>query len=215
MATLPSQANLKEWTIQPGVRNSHNSLVWPLTVTPDSRASPKIQCGQDNSNSLRIPFGVSRFSETSKPCLDFSIGPWQQELLDFWREVDDWVINHVWNNQKDFFRKPYATKDQLMDNYCPLVSQKDDHEPLLKTKLSKGCQIFVIDKDGSKKGTEQDISPGSAGVCIVSPTSLWTMSGRFGLSAHTQALMLWPKREKTMAEIFQMDSFNFPMEVCS
>ena len=145
--------------------------------------------------------------------LDYSIAPWQSELLAFWRSVDDWVVDYVFNHQKDFFKKPYPSIEQLRDNYCPLVSQKDDYEPLLRTKLGKGCQIFVIDNTGSRKGTIEDIKPGS-GVPIVSPSSIWTMSGRFGVSAHTQALMLWPKHEKSMDEIFQTISFNMPMDVC-
>ena len=215
MATLATQTSIKDWTVQPAVKNSHNSLVWPITVSQDSRAAPKVQCGQDDTNSLRIPFGTSKFSETSKTCLDYSIAPWQSELLAFWRSVDDWVVDYVFNHQKDFFKKPYATKEQLRDNYCPLVSQKDDYEPLLKTKVGNGCSIFAIDASGSRKGTVDDIKPGSAGVPIISVTSLWTMSGRFGVSAHTQALMLWPKLEKSMGEIFQTNlSFNMPMDVC-
>ena len=72
--TLATSTDISQWTIQAPVKNSHNSFVWPITVTPDSKAHPRIQVGQDE-NSLRIPFGISKFSEASRSCLDYSIAP--------------------------------------------------------------------------------------------------------------------------------------------
>ena len=87
--TLATQTDISQWTIQAPVRNSHNSLVWPITVTADSRAHPRVQVGKDDANSLRIPFGASRFSENSKTALDYSIAPWQGDILEFFERVDN------------------------------------------------------------------------------------------------------------------------------
>lgn len=203
--TLATQTDISQWTIQPPVRNSHNSLVWPITVTKDSRAHPRVQVGKDDANSLRIPFGASRFSENSKTALDYSIAPWQGDILEFFEKVDNMVLDYVFAHQKDFFKKSFPNKEQLRENYCGLLRKSDEFEPLLRSKLTS-CQVFLVDSNGSRPGTEQDILPNSHGVPIISINSLWVMAGnRFGVSASTVGLMLWPRVEKGLHDLFHTD----------
>ena len=213
--TLATATDISNFTIQPPVKNAHNSLIWSITVSADSKSHPKIQCGQD-ANSLRVPFGLSKFSETSRTTLDYSLGPFQSDILAFWQRIDEWILEYVWKHQSEFFKKPYATKTLLTDNYCPIVSQRDEFEPLLRTKINeKSCPVFVIDENGSRKGSASDIQGGSTGVPVVQLNSLWVMSNRFGASVSTAGLMLWPRKEKTMTDMFHTDiAFSTPMDIC-
>ena len=177
-----SSTDISGWCIQPGQKNSHNSLVWALTVTKDSRSAPRIQLGKDINTSLRTPFGISQFSQESKKSLDYTLPTWQPDLLAFLQKIDTMVVDHVFKNQSEFFKKPFSSREALLESYHGLVSQKESFEPLLRTKVNDKMSVFLIGENGSSKGSLDDITVGAQVVPIISPSSIWTMSGKFGLS---------------------------------
>ena len=203
------------WCVQTGQRNSHNSIIWPITVTDASRSAPRVQIGKDANVSLRVPFGVSQFSPDSKKSLDFSISPWQPDILEFLEKIDNMIVNYIFEHQANFFKKPYSSVSALMENYHGLVSKREGYDSLLKTKVGDKVSIFKIDEHGSSKGTLDDIKAGAQAVPIISPSSIWTMGSKCGVSCNTSALMLWPASEKAMGDLFQTDlAFGTPMVEC-
>ena len=90
----------------------------------------------------------------------------------------------------------------LEEMYVPLISQKDSFDPLLRTKCNSNPAVFCVGDDGAKKGKLGDVQAGCQAVCVVSVQRIWTMSNRFGVSAVTEAIMVWPKQEKAIDDIF-------------
>jgi hypothetical protein len=210
-----STTDISGWCIQPGQKNSHNSLVWPLTITKDSRSAPRIQLGKDINTSLRAPFGISQFSQESKKSLDYTLPTWQPDLLAFLQRIDTMVVDHVFKNQTEFFKKSCLSRAALVESYHGLVSQKDSFDPLLRTKVNDKMSVFLIGENGSSKGTLDDITAGAQVVPIISPSSIWTMSGKFGLSCNTTGVMVWPATEKGLTDLFELDhAFATPMVIC-
>ena len=202
MATVSASiaTNTSSWTIGAPIRNQHNSLQWLILVMEGSKAHPRIQVGKD-SNSLRIPFGASQWSTDSKTSLDFSIAEFQIDILQFFEKIDNWILQFVFENQSQFFKK-ILNMEQLRDNFVGLVSRRDGHEPTLKTKISSSSQIFVMSENGSSKGNLDQIKAGSTACGVIQLNNLWTMGQRFGISCNTVGLMLFPKQEMQLQDLF-------------
>ena len=103
---------------------------------------------------------------------------------------------------------------QIQDAYCPLLQQKSDFDPLLRTKINNTALVFRMDEAGPpRKGTVADITAGSTCIPVISFDKIWTMStNRFGLTAVTSALCLWQRRDKEINEVFPfLNVFDNPV----
>ena len=211
-----SNTDISGWCVQPGQKNSHNSLIWPITVTKDSRSAPRVQLGKDINTSLRTPFGISQFAPESKKSLDYTLPNWQHDLLAFLQKIDTMVVDHIFKNQSEFFKKNFSSREALVECYHGLVSQKESYDPLLRTKVTDKISVFLIGEHGSSKGSVDDITPGAQIVPIISPGSIWSMSGKCGLSCSTTGVMVWPATEKGLTDIFELDKDAFapPLVIC-
>ena len=201
MATTSlSETDISKFYVQNGERGQHGNLFWSVTHSKDSRSHPRIQIA-DNKSPLRAPFGLTSFGENGRQNLDYNIE--DEEIQNFFTALDKWVVSHVAKNIMDFFPKKQPAN--LLDTYSPLLSQKENFDPLLRTKVNSSCLVFRVE-NGTHKGTLDDISPGSRIVPVVSVSKIWTMSGRFGMTLVTEALMVWPRREKMVQDIFLCSS---------
>ena len=102
------------------------------------------------------------------------------------------------------FKRPPQTQEALRDMYCPCMQQKSDFEPLLKTKLNSSGLVFKVSDKGVIKSSISEIEAQSHGVPVISVDRIWTMSGRFGLTLCTQALLLFPRQERTVNDVFAL-----------
>jgi hypothetical protein len=206
MAVTIAQFNIRDIEIQKAEKNSHGAFTWPITLK-GQKHHPKIQIG-DTANNLRVPFGPSRFSEQSRLSLDYSLAGNQTDIIEWAHAIDSFVLEHIWANIGDFFKKPPATKEVLKDMYCGIISKKEDWDACLKSKINPKTPVFHP-LDGNRRGTLDDIAPGSHAVPIISIHSIWKMGeNRIGVSIFTEALMLWPRVERSMDDLFQTTLFN-------
>ena len=203
---------ISNWKVQAPVKNKYGGQVWPLAVDAQSKAHPKFQIGGD-ALQLRIPFAPSCFGQeiSSRQSLDFAIAPFMDEIKQFLKSVDQFVIDYVWANLDQFFpKRKFSSKEELLSLYCPVLNTKsEEFDPLLKTKIQTDtCKIFEILESGSRKADSTVIQPNCTGVPIVSLTKIWKMSDKFGATCQCDALMVWPRREKDMNDIFMTDMFK-------
>ena len=80
-------------------------------------------------------------------------------------------------------------------------------QPLLRSKLSGSAMVFTCDENGTRKASMDVVEAGCHAVPILQPRCVWTMSGRFGISLDTVALMVYPRKEKTAEDLFVDFSF--------
>ena len=198
--------DINQWCIQPAQKNSYNATYWPITATKDSKAHPKLQIGGDDLT-LRVPFGITQYGDTtttSRSNLDYSVPPWMTDYKDFLMRVDRMIVDHVWEHRQEFFKKPPSSKEVLQEMYCPILQEKEKYDDLFRTKVNSSFPVFCVQDEGPpKRGKRDDIVAGSSCVPIVAITKIWTMSGRFGCSAITEAVMVWPNRqEKEISDLF-------------
>ena len=211
-----SETKIASWMVQPAQKNSHNALYWPITVHKDSKAHPRVQIGGDNIT-LRTPFGATQYDTGSRYTLDLSVAPWQKDILEFIEQVDTFVVDYVWANVAEIFpKKCPSTRAQLEDWYCPLLSQKENFDPLFRTKVNQSTPIFLMDK-GKCRGSVNDITSGSEVAIVVSFSKIWTMgANRFGVTANTEAVMAYPSAEKGLCDYFvtscgtEIDTTEYP-----
>ena len=203
-----ADVNIADWQILPGQRNQYGALSWGITCHKDSKAPPRIQLGQDGMT-LRCPFGASSYNgETSgRQNLDYCVPEWLGDLRKFLQSVDKWVLDHVWANRTEFFpKKAPSSREALEDWYHPLLSfGKPEYDPLLRTKVSQSTPVFLCSEfagDPTQKGSLADVTPGATCVPIINISKIWVMGGnKFGVTAVTQALLLWPKAEKGLEDL--------------
>ena len=199
--TLIESTDIKTFNVSNSEKGQHGNLFWSITTGKENKAHPRIQIAK-NTHPQKAPFGLTTFGEnSSRQNLDISVD--DVEIQNFFAALDKWVTEHVWENVKEFFpKKAPASKEHLRDMYCPLLSQRDpSFDPLLRTKINSSCLVFKIE-NGTHKGTLDDILPGSLVVPIVSVSKIWTMSGRFGCTLVSEAVMVWPKKPKSIDDIF-------------
>ena len=200
MTTLVNETNLDNWTISPPQKNNHGAFYWSINTT-NSKLHPRVQIC-DTQDPMRIPFGPTSFDPNGRKSLDFSVH--DPNVQKFLRDVDTWVVDYVWKNVSTFFKKPPVSREALLDNYTPIISQRNDFEPLLKGKVNDSCLVFVVNDGTSKKGDILDIQPGTSGVPVIQFDKIWVMNGnKFGVTVVTQALLMHPKKEKDLNEIFR------------
>ena len=132
MTTTIKETKISEWQIQGLQKNSHNGDYFPLTAK-DGKTKPRVQLG-DSNDPLRIPFGPSQYSENSRLALDFSVK--DGDIIKFFRDVDKFVVDWAFKNMDTLFPKRKMTREALEECYCPLITQKSDHDPLIKTKVN-------------------------------------------------------------------------------
>ena len=198
--TSLSETDIAKFYVQNGEKGQHGNSFWSITNAKDARSHPRIQV-TDNKSPLRAPFGLTSFGDNGRQNLDYSID--DLNIQNFFAALDKWVVNHVAKNIKEFVPKKQPAN--LQDTYSPLLSQRENFDPLLRTKVNKSCLVFRVE-NGIHKGTLDDILPGSRIVPVVSVSKIWTMSGRFGCTLVTEAIMVWPKREKLVQDIFLCSS---------
>ena len=203
--TLVSNTDIGNFFVQKGEKGSHGNLYWAVTNGKDARSHPRIQIS-DFKDPLKAPFGLTNFGESGRQNLDLSVS--DPLIQDFFDRIDKWCIAHVEKNLKEFFpKKPPAS---LLEAYCPLLSRKDNFCPLVRTKINNNCTVFKIE-NGSSKGSLDDVVTGSLVCPICSVSKIWTMNGRFGCTLVTEALIVWPRREKSIDELFfrsEIDEFD-------
>ena len=209
MTQLLEDVNISDWTIGPQQRNIHGGFYWPINSTT-TQLHPRIQL-VNAKEQLRIPFAPgNKFGDGGRKSLDLSLD--RQYIVDFFDRVDDFVLEHVWKNVNEFFKKPPETFEILKQCYSPLISRKENYEPLLKTKVNDGALVFVVSQPSEDHASEKvthksDISvitPNCTGCPIITMDKIWMLGGgsRFGVTLLTSALLLTLKKEKTTEDIF-------------
>ena len=201
-----SECRIDEWQIGPSVKNTKGGLSWPITLNKGVKVHPRFQCGGDNIQ-LRVPFGLSTFGDqvSDRQSLDYSISPWYDQIREFLVNLDNHIVEHVWQNREEFFpKKQFANKAELESLYCPVFNNKNtDYDPIFKTKVNiHSVKIFEVNEQGAKKGDYTAITPGCHMVPICQVSRIWVMSGKFGLTIDTQAAMVWPKTQQQMEDLF-------------
>jgi hypothetical protein len=204
MTQLLEDVKLSEWKVGPQQRNIHGGYFWPINLNT-TQLHPRIQL-VDAKDQLRIPFAPgNKFNDGGRKSLDYSLD--RDYIIDFFDRVDDFVLEHVWKNVTEFFKKPPETFEVLKQCYSPLISRKNDYEPLLKTKVNDGALVFIIEDQTEKVTQKSDIfaiTPNSTGCPIITVDKIWMLGGgsRFGVTLLTSALLLTLKKEKTTQDIF-------------
>ena len=117
------------------------------------------------------------------------------------------VLAWAEKNIELIFPKRKMNKDMIKEAYCPLLQQKSDYDPILKTKIMSSAIVYKneIDSTGGSyvKACVEDITPASEVLPVITFDRIWVMSGtRFGLTAITVAGCLWLKKEKDFSDIF-------------
>ena len=212
-----SDVKIENWKIGPAVKNKHGGQIWPITSSIDSKAHPKFQLGGD-SLQLRCPFGPSCFGAeiSDRQNLDYAISPWLDQIKEFLAKLDKHIVDHVWANVSEFYpKRKFNSKSELESLYCPILNTKnDDFDPLMKTKINVNTQkVFEISEDGHKKSDYRCITSGCGAVPVCQATKVWKMSDKFGCTVTTEAVLVWPKREKEAEEIFITNLLIRP-EIC-
>ena len=202
-----SEIDIQKFKVAGAVRNQHGGFVWPITYE-SMKGSPRFQLGGD-SVQLKIPFTPSCFGQeiSNRQSLDFAISPWLDDVLQFLAKLDNFIIDHVWNNVNEFFpKKKFASKEELQSIYCPILKKNEDFDPLCKTKFNTlTLKVFQINEEGSKKSDHTCITSGCLAVPICQLSKIWVMSNRFGATLTTEACMVWPKKDKDIQELFVTD----------
>ena len=201
-----SDVKIENWRVQPPQKNKHGGQIYPVSLNADSKAHPRFQLGSDLCQ-LRIPFGPTSYGEviSSRQNLDFAIPPWLKEVEEFLMKLDDWILTHVWENINEFYpKRKFASKEELSSIYCPLYNKKSEtFDPLLRSKINvDSVKVFEISETGSQKSDFKCILANSTGVPVLTLTKIWKMTDRFGATLMCDALMCWPRQEKTIDQIF-------------
>ena len=219
--------NIADWHVLPAQRNQYGANTWPIACNKDSKAPARVQLTQDGMT-LRCPFGVSSYGgETGgRQNLDFSIPAWLADLRSFLQAADKFALDHVWEHRAEFFpKKVPSTKETLQDWYHPLLSfGKPEYDPVLRTKVSQSTPVFLCSEladEPTKKGNISDVTPGATCVPIITISKIWVMGGnKFGVTATTQALLLFPRTEKGIEDLGFVTAHVMPrsqgdaMDVC-
>ena len=195
---------IKSWAIGDPQINAHGGKTWSIQSVAGAKSHPKLQLGGD-ALSLRSPFGIAQFSPESRHTLDFAVPDFVPEQA-FLKAIDQWVVDQVFANQDQFWPKQNKplSREALLAQYTPLLSQKGDYEPLMRAKINTEKVLIykVLDGMGTTTGTVADVTAGSQCVPVLSLSKLWVMGTRFGVSSWVEALMVWPAKPREMAEIF-------------
>ena len=197
MTSSIQDAKINEWVFQPLQKNNHGGLYFPITLK-DGKTKPRYQIGDQG---LRVPFGPTSYNLDARMSLDFSIK--DPDTIKFFQSIDAMVLEWAWKNIESLFPKRKFTKEMLRECYCPLLTQKGDYDPMVKTKVNGSAIVYKIVDGNYNKARVEDIQAGAEAIPVCSFDRVWVMSGnRFGLTAVTQACCLWPKKEKGFDELF-------------
>ena len=196
MTSMLHETNIQDWCIQQQQKNQHGCFYWPITLK-DGKAA-RVQIGEVP---LRVPFGPSSYSEGSRLNIDISIK--DPDMLAWFEKLDNFVVDHVFENLQVFFPKLQLTKETLRDFYCPVMNQKADYAHTIRTKINSSAIVFEMDDPGlRKKASVEDITAGVEVIPVVSFDRVWVMGNRFGLTCVSQALCMWRRKERSLDEIF-------------
>ena len=209
MTTKLKDTNLSDFKIGPVQKNNYGGNFFPIIQTDGKH--PRVQL---SDTPVRIPFTPSAFQgqENSRMNLDLSLK--DEDTISWFRELDRMVLDWAIKNSEALFPRRRMSVQQIQDAYCPLLQQKSDFDPLLRTKINNTALVFRMDEAGPpRKGTVADITAGSTCIPVISFDKIWTMStNRFGLTAVTSALCLWQRRDKEINEVFPfLNVFDNPV----
>ena len=115
------------------------------------------------------------------------------------------VFNYVWKNAEHIFKKAPPNQGMLKDLHCPLVKINGAYDQLIKLKVNSTALCWTINGNMATKSSVNDITPQSHCVPIVCIERIWTMpNGKFGVTAVVRALMIYPRMEKTIEDVFNV-----------
>jgi hypothetical protein len=142
---------------------------------------------------LRTRFGASAFDKTvdlPRKNLDFDITD-QKELLEFLKKVDDWTVDHIFDDGVRLFKK-VMSKEAVKEHYKPLLNIYGDRASV-KTKINirghRVCQCWDADRNANE--LPEDWLSNSYDVQVSLP-QLYVMGNDFGWVLETTALRVHP-----------------------
>ena len=130
-----------------------------------------------------------------------------ESLREFFIELDELVINHVYENAREIFKKDLK-REQVEDKYKRIIKTKDDEDFFLikvrcATEESKSfTQIGVTDWKTYKIGTVDDLTRNAKVVPIVKILGLWFAMDKFGVSLQAEKLLVEPVKQPSFIENF-------------
>jgi hypothetical protein len=166
-----------------------------------------------------LPFGIGKTNmdddPVSKYALDLSFRdmdsrPALKRFFDILKKMDDLIVSEAFNNQKDWFRKTYPSKDVIEALYSPIVRYSKDRDtgeitdaypPTFKMKLPRTDDRFLCDfydyKENKLDGDELLTmnTKGARAVTLVRCNGLWFAGGKFGCSWKAVQVLISPKVE--------------------
>lgn len=134
---------------------------------------------------VKFPFGVSD-SPYNPNQRTLSIPLSNEAFAKVAGEIDNAVINHVYNNSEQLIGKTKRgeryTREQVEDIYQPIVKRSkkdpDKYDPVLRAKITPQVKFADADKNSV---SEEFVKRGSVGVCVIQLGSLYFMTNSFGM----------------------------------
>ena len=174
---------------------------WHLAEqTTSSKGQKSCQLSSDHTpvsfhlgTSLRTRFGASSFDKTldsARKNLDFDITD-QKELLEFLKKVDDWTVDHIFDNGVRLFKK-VMSKEAVKEHYKPLLNIYGDRASVqakINIRGHRVCQCWDADRNANE--LPEDWLSNSYDVQVSLP-QLYIMGNDFGWVLETTALRVHP-----------------------
>ena len=149
---------------------------------------------------MRSPFGLSAFTDESTNKTSYSLDlsfdndiEEAQELANKLRELDEFILNTVATNSKEWLCKKYDINVIREALYKPLVRQgKEGYADTLKLKVqtnSSGEFVSEVYNSDRDQISMDQIERGQKCMCIVEIGQVWFIDNKFGVSVRLSQVL--------------------------
>ena len=200
-----SQVDLSQWAISAPQKNKHGGNEYHVVIS-GTRTHPRLQV-TSKQLPLRCPFGASQYQEGQGSLnVNFSLPIYLEEARKFFQNLDAWILDWAWENRNQMFTKVPTSREVLESLYTPILQPaKQDYDPLVRTKISEKCPVWVFNEGNTTKGSIHDITVMCQCTPVLSIDKIWMMSGRFGCTVRTQAVICHPREQYSLDDLFVQD----------
>jgi hypothetical protein len=187
---------------------------------------------------MRLPFGVSRFTNPDKPdevkySIDVAFDSVDSPLIDRFILIEEKVVEYAEKNSKELFKKQIG-KDMLLEFFKSSVRYSEDengerstkYPPRLKIKMYTDGNHFSADFYDSEKvngkypkitvdeGNIDDIvSKGSSCESIIQCSGIWVVGKSFGISWVLAQMKVYKNENSLNGYAFEDDEVDEELEV--
>ena len=169
MATLATEVNFRDWSID------------APTVGPRGNKSSRIsQNGQairlqlcPTGQGMKAPFGATTYANEERSRMNFDLQVADEQLLGRLREMDAWFVQQLGSDS----------------DYRPLVAEKGNYLPLLKTKMDI-TRVRCWTPSGDRMPTNGVAWGSSVFTPIVVVGRVWYMNRRMGVTLEVTDLVV-------------------------